>query len=161
MQEERNGSPSFDRPPTKEELIALYQNKEAEDPASVYYKRKLTRPPLYPVRTSLFVLAALLLAAVAGVLVHAFWDRTYLAVLAGFGVLLCLSLLFLKRICIYLVRVYQHFAPEKVRNRCRYEPSCSDYMILALTKHGLFRGLKMGIRRLLRCKPPNGGIDLP
>jgi putative component of membrane protein insertase Oxa1/YidC/SpoIIIJ protein YidD len=34
-------------------------------------------------------------------------------------------------------------------------------MIMAINKYGLFRGVYKGIRRLLRCKPPNGGEDYP
>jgi putative membrane protein insertion efficiency factor len=45
---------------------------------------------------------------------------------------------------------------------CRFEPSCSRYMIAALRKHGLFRGLTLGIGRILRCHPWHpGGYDPP
>lgn len=141
--------------------MALYRKKEEEDPASVYYKRKLSRPALHPLRTALFVLAALLLAAAVGTLAYTLWERRALAVWTGIGVLLLILLLFFKRICIFLVRVYQRFAPESIRNRCRYEPSCSEYMILAIQKHGVIRGVMKGCGRLKRCKPPNGGMDPP
>lgn len=59
------------------------------------------------------------------------------------------------------VLAYKAFAPERVRGRCRFEPSCSTYMILAIKKYGLFIGLFKGIRRIMRCKPPNGGTDFP
>jgi putative membrane protein insertion efficiency factor len=45
---------------------------------------------------------------------------------------------------------------------CRFEPSCSRYMIGALRKYGLFRGLARGIARLSRCHPWHpGGYDPP
>ena len=47
------------------------------------------------------------------------------------------------------------------RLKCVFEPSCSEYMILAVNKYGLVRGVIKGIRRLLRCHPPNGGKDYP
>lgn len=59
------------------------------------------------------------------------------------------------------VLTYKAFAPEKLRGRCRFEPTCSTYMILAVKKYGLAVGLAKGIRRILRCKPPNGGVDMP
>ena len=71
------------------------------------------------------------------------------------------SYLLLKRFAIGLVLVYKAFAPLSVRERCLFTPTCSTYMIMAINKYGLFRGLYKGIRRLLRCKPPNGGEDYP
>jgi putative membrane protein insertion efficiency factor len=45
---------------------------------------------------------------------------------------------------------------------CRFEPSCSRYMIAALRKYGLFQGLAKGIGRVLRCHPWHpGGLDPP
>jgi uncharacterized protein len=45
---------------------------------------------------------------------------------------------------------------------CRFEPSCSRYMIGALREYGLFKGLAKGITRVLRCHPWHpGGYDPP
>ena len=66
-----------------------------------------------------------------------------------------------KRLGIGCVLMYKAYAPMDTRNRCRFEPSCSTYMILAIKKYGLFRGVIKGIKRVRRCKPPNGGIDYP
>lgn len=66
-----------------------------------------------------------------------------------------------KRTLIWLVHLYQSKAPDRVRLKCVFEPSCSEYMILAVNKYGLFRGFCKGIGRLLRCHPPNGGRDDP
>ncbi len=70
-------------------------------------------------------------------------------------------LLTAKKACIWAVHVYQHYAPDEVRLKCVFEPSCSEYMIKAIEKYGLFRGVYRGIKRLLRCHPPNGGKDEP
>ena len=67
----------------------------------------------------------------------------------------------LKCFAIGLVLVYKAFAPMSVRKRCRFIPSCSTYMIMAIYKYGLFFGVLKGIGRILRCKPPNGGEDYP
>lgn len=79
-----------------------------------------------------------------------------------FCVIIALSycLIIAKKAIIWIVKVYQHYAPDEVRLRCVFEPSCSEYMILAIEKYGLFVGVYKGIRRLLRCQPP-GGIDYP
>ncbi len=66
-----------------------------------------------------------------------------------------------KRFVIGVVLLYKAFAPMEVREKCRFEPTCSTYMIIAIKKYGLVYGVIKGIRRLLRCKPPNGGIDYP
>jgi len=45
---------------------------------------------------------------------------------------------------------------------CRFEPTCSHYMIQAIQKHGPWRGLLKGLRRLSRCHPWGGhGYDPP
>ena len=67
----------------------------------------------------------------------------------------------LKRFAIGLVLAYKAFAPFEVRARCRFTPTCSTYMIIAIKKYGLIFGVIKGIRRLRRCKPPNGGVDYP
>ena len=72
-----------------------------------------------------------------------------------------LTLLLLRFLIIGLVLLYKAIAPMSLRDRCRFEPSCSTYMIMALQKYGLFVGLYKGIRRIMRCHPPNGGEDLP
>ena len=66
-----------------------------------------------------------------------------------------------KRALIWMVHVYQHYASERIRRKCVFEPSCSEYMIMSLNKYGLFKGLFKGVHRLFRCHPPNGGKDLP
>lgn len=67
----------------------------------------------------------------------------------------------LKRWIIGLVLSYKAFAPLSVRGRCRFVPTCSTYMIMAINKYGLFIGVCKGVNRVFRCKPPNGGIDYP
>ena len=62
---------------------------------------------------------------------------------------------------IQLILLYQYLAPAKIRNGCRFEPSCSNYAILALQKYGFIRGWKMTLNRLKRCKYPDGGEDYP
>jgi len=45
---------------------------------------------------------------------------------------------------------------------CRYYPTCSEYAILSVEKHGTLKGLARAIWRVLRCNPwSKGGVDLP
>lgn len=67
----------------------------------------------------------------------------------------------LKHICVAMVRAYQRLAPDVIRDRCRFEPSCSNYALLALEKHSLGAALILIAKRLSRCRYPNEGVDYP
>ncbi|MFK7060030.1 membrane protein insertion efficiency factor YidD [Flavobacterium oreochromis] len=61
---------------------------------------------------------------------------------------------------IFLVRVYQYIISPLMPPTCRYQPTCSHYMIEALQKHGPLKGLYLGIKRILSCHPWGGnGYD--
>ena len=66
----------------------------------------------------------------------------------------------MKKILIGLVRLYQKWLSPIFPPSCRYQPTCSNYMIDAITKHGL-KGVLMGMARILRCHPFVGGGDDP
>lgn len=63
--------------------------------------------------------------------------------------------------CVKSLRWYRRVRPASVGQRCVFDPSCSRYAELALRKHGLIKGLAAVLVRLHRCKPANGGTDLP
>lgn len=48
-----------------------------------------------------------------------------------------------------------------MRGACLFTPTCSEYMIISLNKYGALKGLLMGLSRIIRCRPPNGGEDYP
>ena len=52
-----------------------------------------------------------------------------------------------------LIRFYQYAISPWLPKNCRYEPTCSQYMVEALKLHGPFKGLFLGTKRLLRCNP--------
>ena len=54
---------------------------------------------------------------------------------------------------ILLVRFYQLAISPWLGNNCRYQPTCSSYMIEALKEHGLIKGLWLGTKRIGRCHP--------
>ncbi|MGH9860426.1 MAG: membrane protein insertion efficiency factor YidD [Candidatus Acidiferrales bacterium] len=58
------------------------------------------------------------------------------------------------------VRVYQAALSPLLGGACRFHPSCSQYAIEAIERHGAARGAWLALRRLLRCRPfAAGGYD--
>ncbi len=56
--------------------------------------------------------------------------------------------------------MYQRAISPLLGPTCRYEPSCSEYARIAIEKHGVPRGMWMGLRRISRCHPFHaGGYD--
>ena len=63
-------------------------------------------------------------------------------------------------IIIVLVRAYQAALSPLLGASCRFEPSCSNYCIEAVRRHGALRGLGLALRRIGRCHPFHaGGYD--
>ena len=54
---------------------------------------------------------------------------------------------------IAVVRVYKLVLSPAFAGCCRFEPSCSSYMVEAVARHGALKGAFLGLRRLLRCHP--------
>jgi putative membrane protein insertion efficiency factor len=58
------------------------------------------------------------------------------------------------------LRFYKRFLSPLLPPMCRFDPTCSIYMMQAIEKHGTLRGVWLGLRRLARCHPFNpGGWD--
>jgi putative membrane protein insertion efficiency factor len=67
---------------------------------------------------------------------------------------------FAARAAVAPIRAYQRLISPLLGQRCRFHPSCSAYAADAILRHGVIRGVYLGIRRLLRCHPWNpGGVD--
>ena len=62
-----------------------------------------------------------------------------------------------------LLRVYQTVISPLTPPTCRYYPSCSQYAVIAVQRHGAIRGGWLALRRLGRCHPwtPGGVDDVP
>jgi putative membrane protein insertion efficiency factor len=59
----------------------------------------------------------------------------------------------MRQALILLVRGYQIALSPMMGGACRFQPSCSNYMIEALQVHGALKGLALGTWRILRCHP--------
>ncbi len=63
---------------------------------------------------------------------------------------------------IAMVRFYQRGISPLLGANCRFQPTCSEYMIEAIKKYGVLSGFARGVWRILRCHPFNrGGADPP
>ena len=58
------------------------------------------------------------------------------------------------------IRFYQHAISPHFPAACRFTPTCSQYAVEAIRRHGPLRGLLLALRRILRCHPWGGcGYD--
>ena len=61
---------------------------------------------------------------------------------------------------VMLVRFYQIFISPLKPPTCRYSPTCSQYTLEALKKHGLLKGGKLAVKPIMSCHPFGGsGYD--
>ena len=66
----------------------------------------------------------------------------------------------MKRTILTLITIYQASLSALIGQQCRFEPSCSQYTKEAITKFGVFNGVKLGFYRICRCHPwCAGGYD--
>lgn len=66
----------------------------------------------------------------------------------------------LQRVLVLLAELYQAILSPILGGQCRFSPTCSNYFIEAVSKHGPMRGTFMGLWRILRCNPlGKGGYD--
>lgn len=66
----------------------------------------------------------------------------------------------LVKLCICLIRFYQKYISPLTGPTCRFYPTCSQYSIEAFRKYGVFKGMYLTIKRVLKCHPFHpGGYD--
>ncbi len=65
-----------------------------------------------------------------------------------------------RALAVAAVKLYQRAISPMLPDSCRFYPSCSQYTILAIQRHGALRGILMGSWRIMRCNPfSKGGFD--
>jgi len=66
-----------------------------------------------------------------------------------------------KQAMIFFLRAYKRFVSPMLPHSCRFVPTCSEYAMEAVERHGVVRGSWLAIRRLSRCHPfAHAGVDL-
>ena len=64
------------------------------------------------------------------------------------------------RVLMALLRFYKRAISPLLGPRCRFYPSCSEYMYIAIERYGALKGFWMGLKRIVRCQPfCRGGYD--
>jgi putative membrane protein insertion efficiency factor len=65
----------------------------------------------------------------------------------------------MKKFLLYLLRMYKKWLSPLLGQHCRFYPTCSEYMYVAVERYGV-KGVWMGIKRIARCQPfCKGGYD--
>ena len=59
----------------------------------------------------------------------------------------------MKKIIIYLIKFYQITLSPLLGSNCRFQPTCSQYMIEAINLYGVLKGLSLGFKRISKCHP--------
>ncbi len=134
---------------------------DEKDPRSITYVRILKRPKINWVRIASLTALVFLLLLSLGIGLYLLSNNILLSILCPVIGTLLLLFIFSKSLGLCLIHIYQRYAPATIRNRCRFEPSCSEYAELALQKYGFIKGSKKALNRLKRCNINNGGIDYP
>jgi len=60
------------------------------------------------------------------------------------------------KIFICIIRIYQYGISPLFPPSCRYQPTCSQYMIFAIKKEGPLKGVIIGLKRIITCHPWGG-----
>lgn len=134
---------------------------DEQDPRSPFYVRKLNRPRINWFGVVIYLFAPLFISILLYFILNQLDFKTVFVIVSEAIALTLYFILTLKKAIICAVKIYQRFAPDSLRNKCRFEPSCSEYMILAVEKYGVIKGVLKGIDRLKRCNVNGGGFDYP
>ena len=150
------------------------RKKSTETTVEIYHEtnRPLIRPEINWIRTVFAFLIVVLVDVVSTffalwffscfdwytkIAMGTVWKFVCVFLVIGI-VTLCLCA---KRIVIFVIRIYQRYASYELRSQCLFVPNCSEYMVLAIQKYGLIKGIGKGMDRFHRCHAPNGGEDYP
>ncbi|MDM5276188.1 membrane protein insertion efficiency factor YidD [Paenibacillus silvae] len=168
MKSSESEEPIYNTMPSEEELIKLlHTHHEKNDPRSHFYVRTHVIPEVNWLNAIGKVTLSLCISLLVS-LVFFYSSRTFIPAYASMSVPLVFvaSMFFIvliraKALLVWIIRIYQRFAPLRIRDKCRFEPSCSMYMIQAIEKYGAIKGLSLGVQRLRRCNITGGGYDYP
>lgn len=126
---------------------------KSNDPRSLYYDRKYSKEKINYLKLVFFIFLFLFILFL--------YAQFKLNIVFFLIMLVFYFLISIKSLVLLIVKIYQHIAPISIRSKCRFEPSCSQYMILSINKYGLIKGIVKGINRIKRCNISDGGYDNP
>lgn len=67
----------------------------------------------------------------------------------------------MRHLCLYLIQGYRAVISPLLGQACRFEPTCSQYALDAVSRYGALRGLGLAVVRLLKCHPFHPGGEDP
>ena len=126
---------------------------KSNDPRSLYYDRKYSKEKINYLKLVFFIFLFLFILFL--------YAQFKLNIVFFLIMPVIYFLISIKSLVLLIVKIYQHIAPISIRSKCRFEPSCSQYMILSINKYGLIKGIVKGINRIKRCNISDGGYDNP
>ncbi|MDD2388701.1 MAG: membrane protein insertion efficiency factor YidD [Desulfobacterales bacterium] len=66
----------------------------------------------------------------------------------------------IRRILLFIIKIYQYLISPLFGPVCRFYPSCSEYAYQAIKTHGVMKGGVLSLKRLVKCHPfHEGGYD--
>ena len=159
------GCGGLDRMPTEMERMPTEWEQHV---AEIYVNQRRLDRPNTNIKTALLSVVLFVLVTVASVwfihdvLLHVgifaslpcareFYDaHPFLSIVILCVSVIAIELFFcLKYAVIGVIKLYQHYAPEEIRRRCLFMPTCSEYAIMAIRKYGVIIGSCKGYYRLM------------
>ena len=138
---------------TEQKILAQVKKQLEES------KRIVLRPKVKVWKDALLLFGVVVLIAAVLITLRLFTDIS-----SGVFALICIAtgLIYLAVNGLVIENdILKKYAPETVHSSCLFEPCCSEYMRISVLKYGALKGLIRGIKRISRCRYPNGGIDEP
>jgi len=143
-------------------IIERMPTEWEQDVADRYVnKRQIVRPDTNIKTALVSVLLFMLATGVLTWLLHYVFMTVSIFILCA--IVIFVELLFcFKYAIVGTIKLYQHYAPEEIRRRCLFMPTCSEYTIMAIRKYGTVIGLcKSYFRLFYRCRGNIYMIDYP
>lgn len=145
-------------PPEDIAVIAQMMEKERRQLAKPH---PVIRPNVSVRKQCILLLVSILSIIIIPIAVYLLTENGYAGLSAAAVCIILFCIFGLKQLLLTLIILYQKYASERTRSVCLFEPFCSEYMRQSILKYGVLKGTKKGIKRIIRCREPNGGIDLP
>jgi len=141
----------------KDIIVEGYIEKETPLVEEFIPHNPLNRPKMHYTKPIIALLVYIVQFALICFIPYDAWWLTLITLVAYSAVYFAVIA---KRTIIWMVHLYQNLASDETRKKCVFEPSCSEYMILAVQKYGVIKGVCKGINRLHRCGLERG-VDYP